>query len=67
MNAYSYDAMKYEVQQHANRLADEAVAERLARRAAGEKTRKPLLGRIQLGWAARLAHPVTHVSRARIA
>lgn len=71
MTGYSYDSIKYEAQQHFNRLADEAAAERLARESRGETASKRVdgprwLGRIQPGWATRLIHTGTHASMARV-
>ncbi|HKT44896.1 MAG TPA: hypothetical protein VJQ85_08840 [Gaiellaceae bacterium] len=72
MNGYSYDAMRFEAQQHANRLADEAVAEKLARELRGEAPAKRLgavrwLDRLQHVYATRLAHPGTRASAVRVA
>jgi len=70
MNAYSYDTMKFEVQQHVNRLADEAVGVRLAREAKGEAVERV----DGVRWMRRLlhlqgrpVHPAPHPSIARIA
>jgi hypothetical protein len=72
MTGYSYDAMRYEAQQHFNRLADEAAAERLARQARGESNSEPVdgirwLSRLQHVWTSRVIHAGEHASIARAA
>lgn len=72
MNGYSYDAMRFEAQQHANRLANDAVAEKLARELRGETAPKRVdafrwLGRLQHVRVARLAHTRTEASAVRVA
>ena len=62
MNAHSYDTIRFEAQQHFNRLADEAAAERLARRLGSATAPKRVEGvrwlRRHRGFVARLVHPV---------
>lgn len=61
MTAYNYNLIRYEAQQHFDRLAHEAATERLAQQVHGETASKRAAGRrwldlLHAGWATRLIH-----------
>ncbi|HXY81889.1 MAG TPA: hypothetical protein VEH55_11010 [Gaiellaceae bacterium] len=58
MDAYNFDAIRFQTQERLDRRTHEAAAERLARQLRGTTATGRVKERLQASWASRLNRPV---------